>query len=74
MMNLTIGEFMKLNIESDYQMVEIYDINKCETVDIDFWSEISDKYEDCEICSWNTNVDAEEGVAVIDTICFNVEL
>lgn len=73
MVNLTIGEFMELNIESDCQMVEIYDINSNKTVCTEFWDEIVEKYELCEICSWNTNVIVEEN-GYLDVICFNVEL
>lgn len=73
MVNLTIGEFMELNIESDFQMVEIYDINSSKTVCTEFWDKIVEKYELCEICSWNTNTIVEEN-RYFDVICFNVEL
>lgn len=63
-METTVRDFMELCIDDDFQLVEIWDCDKEDTVYKGMYSDMPLMYEDFVIGSWNTTTD--------NGICFNI--
>lgn len=70
---MTIYDFEYYHIDSGMQKVEIYEINKCETIYTGILRDACDEYGDCEVCTYEVdndvmtfNIDIAEALELLE--------